>query len=111
MDGIEDIISSLWEDVGSVEFNPNDYAMEAEVNVYPNWTGAEWEPMPAYTVDDLKMDIEPMLFDLDINQVSELTSWIFNTRYQMQSGGNVPMTNTGFAEDEMSMPSIDGLAI
>lgn len=92
---LNDVISQFGDMAGDAGFNPEDfqypdgagwdYTMEAGMSIYPNEGGEE---MPTYSVDELKMDIEPMLLDLDMNQVTELTSWIFQTWYQMQIGGN-----------------------
>lgn len=47
----------------------------------------EEEEMPRYSVEELKMDIEPMLYDLEVEQLSDLVSWMIQARHQMKIGG------------------------
>ena len=43
--------------------------------------------MPRYSVEELKMDIEPMLYDLEVEQLSDLVSRMIQARHQMKVGG------------------------
>lgn len=110
MDWMEDLLSSLWGEMTGWDFNPEDYSVDAEVNIYPNQEGKmvtqeEWQ-MPKYTVEDLKMDIEPMLYDMSIEDISMLVWRIFKTRNDMHNGRweSTPMPiDMGMSED-MGIP-------
>ena len=65
---MDEILSQLSEELPS-DFNPNDYAVEWEITV--SSPTDNWE-MPKYTIEDLKIDIEPMLFDLNSDEINEL---------------------------------------
>ena len=90
MDELNDLLSQIGDEATQAWFNPEDYAVDAEVNVYPNggeMVMQEEEEMPRYSVEELKMDIEPMLYDLEVEQLSDLVSWMIQARHQMKAGG------------------------
>jgi hypothetical protein len=43
--------------------------------------------MPKYTVEDLKVDIEPMLYDMSIEDISMLVGRMFKVWNDMHNGG------------------------
>lgn len=110
MDWIEDIISSLWGEAieWMADFDPNNYSVDAQVDIYPNQESMEGGEMPRYTVEDLKVDIEPMLYDLEIEDVSSLIQWIMQARYSMKNWGWMPTPpmewDAGMAMPDMGMP-------
>lgn len=110
MDWMEDLLSSLWGEMTGWDFNPEDYSVDAEVNIYPNQEGEmamqEEGEMPKYTVEDLKIDIEPMLYDMSIEDISMLVGRMFKAWNDMHNGGweSMPMpVDMGMPED-MGMP-------
>ena len=92
MDDLQDILSSIgWEVAESWEFNPDDYAVEADVSIYPEgYPEGEQMEMPKYSVDELKIDIEPMLYDLEIDEISDLVQRMMRTWYSMKSWEQMP---------------------
>ena len=73
--------------------------VESETNVYPLGENGE---LPKYTTDELKMDIEPMLYDLSGNELGELISWMVSTRTSQKVGGNIPQEDVP-QEDVLDM--------
>lgn len=110
MDWMEDLLSSLWGEMTGWDFNPEDYSVDAEVNIYPNQEGEmamqEEEEMPKYTVEDLKVDIEPMLYDMSVEDISMLVGRMFKAWNDMHNGWWESMSmpvDMGMPED-MGMP-------
>lgn len=81
---MDEIISQFSEEMPS-DFNPDDYSIEWEISI--SSPTENWE-MPRYTIEDLKIDIEPMLFDLSSEEVNELIRWILESRSGMNDYKN-----------------------
>lgn len=79
---MEDIVGSI--DKNQMDdFNPDDYSVEVDIQSPAVDMG--WEELPKYTVDELKMDIEPMLYDLELEDITDLMKWIMDTWTMMKS--------------------------
>lgn len=92
---MDEILSQLSEELPS-DFNPNDYAVEWEITV--SSPTDNWE-MPKYTIEDLKIDIEPMLFDLNSDEINDLVMWILESWRSMKSN-NQPVNEWEMVEQE-----------
>ena len=79
---MDEILSQLSEEMPT-DFNPDDYAVEWEIRV--SSPTMNWEEMPSYTIEDLKIDIEPMLYDMSSEDINELIRWILEVRNGMRN--------------------------